>query len=36
MKAGEMLTMMKVFFSDYLRYRKEVKKNDVWIKKFTR
>jgi ferredoxin-thioredoxin reductase catalytic subunit len=34
MKAGEMFVMMKGFLSDYLRYRKEVKKHDAWIKKF--
>jgi ferredoxin-thioredoxin reductase catalytic subunit len=36
MKAGEMLTMMKGFFSDYARYRREVKKHDAWVKKYAR
>lgn len=34
MQMNQMLKMMVNFFSDYLRYRDELKKHDAWIRKF--
>jgi len=34
LKLKEMAPMMKEFFSGYIDYHKEIKKHDVWIKKY--
>ena len=34
MKLKEMAPMMKDFFSGYVTYHKEIKKHDLWIKKY--
>ena len=34
MKTSEMISLMRGFFSDYLHYRKDLKKQDEWIKKY--
>ena len=36
MKLGEMLPMMRDFFSDLMHYRRDVSKYDRWIKKYAR